>query len=427
MKLSFLFLFSAQRLSYGHTATTSNSLSTTKDATDASYVFHSVKDGMDAATGANYSYAVRTRGGPVLPGSIKKGPDTAAKSGLSFPVLDALVAGGALMGAPVDISQAEALLDCAMTHEETLYHFHEAIPKALDLVLNDPLKVVNDGGRIVQYTDTSYKVAENYEVTIRGTTLSCFVVDPADTDYLTTFNATISTMVGGAAYASDMVLTELAQKTGSDADYRDYNISILVEADVIELPIVGLLVLPRRYCLDLERTAGSAHNGISGGPQTYSFLETITRTESVTVETSTLDIPIVRNRNRMVKLDMVADENIGNFFPTYHTIDELAAWMKHAYRDSNPKAEMLALFEAIRSGYNLSFMIPCHQLIAYGIESEDGSISEDSCFQSLWELKKSMQPLFPDVTLEILAMTTAYGSIFFIRNSGGLVQLFHGK
>jgi len=100
-------------------------------------------------------------------------------------------------------------------------------------------KFDTDRGRVLESTTQTFSVGENYQTTLRGATLSCFI----------TYDVDDST---AGAYASQVVGSPVGPADGIHPLDRDLNLTMFLDADVVELPSTGAYFVPRQRCFDLN-------------------------------------------------------------------------------------------------------------------------------------------------------------------------------
>ena len=153
----------------------------------------------------------------------------------SHPMIDAFVAAG-LGTTPLWLSDLKLMSECGQTSAESP-KVDELIPGIVDKAL---ARAQTDHGRILEYVDEDMQIGDNQGMSVRGATITCFVASSlADSTF------------GPASYAAHVAAYALRGYRELPADPRlGPNMSLLVEADVMEMPVKGALFTPRHYCFD---------------------------------------------------------------------------------------------------------------------------------------------------------------------------------
>eukprot|EP00978_Attheya_sp_CCMP212_P040593 scaffold223424_cov41-Attheya_sp.AAC.1 len=179
-------------------------------------------------------------------------PEDSSSRTTGYPIHDAMIATGFWYD-KISMSEMIAAYNCSATKEKELYDtFELQVPEIIQKSL---AKAEKDQGRVVEYTDQQVHISDNYEASIRSVTLSCFIT-------------TGSSHYAPASYASHIVASTLdipPYKSGP----RDYNVSMLTEANVVELGDAGLIFMPTKYCLDVDNP--NDHGISNGGLDTLSI------------------------------------------------------------------------------------------------------------------------------------------------------------
>jgi len=198
--------------------------------------------------------------------------------------------------------------------------FEALMPEILDMAMK---KSDIDAGRVTEYADeTSLEVGENYVLDIKSVTLSC-VVSEASSLYL-----------GGTAYASHVLA--YSPKKGiifDSVDPRAYSRSVLLEADVMELPVESFMFVPKRYCLDLQDVANAGVAG--GGDNSVANKGRAENVRSFTAGTTTRQVRATANQVGWINTGRYAEESES---------------VERAFKQ--PKAELNAFIDIWEAGDN---------------------------------------------------------------------------
>lgn len=209
------------------------------------------------------------------------------------------------------------------TTSEENEKFRAQIPELLEKILASADK---DAGRIQEYTKEDIDLGENYRATLSAATVACFAVGST---------SDVASGYGPAAYAAQIVtLPDVDSLFVNSADPRAFNLTMFVEAEVMDLPISATAFVPKKYCLDFENdfTFGirlGADDQV-GTPSTYR------RDISFSLGNNPVSISTVFQRLAFLDPD---SEDVGEVFG-----DDIFA----AYR--NPKSEMIGFYDALIAG-----------------------------------------------------------------------------
>jgi len=177
-----------------------------------------------------------------------------------------------------------------------------------------------DVGHVVEYGNQAFTVGENYVVEQRSVTVTCFLDRPLNVDR------------PSAAYAGHLLVDILAGSGDlipSDPDPRAYNVTMVVQADVMELETTGLLYRPRRYCLDFPEENYPGVVETTGGDSFIPISATVSIPRIIQVGTRSA---VARSTvNRIGWFDTQAGESNNEV-------------VRRAY--AQPKAELVALLDA---------------------------------------------------------------------------------
>jgi hypothetical protein len=137
----------------------------------------------------------------------------------------------------VTLSNMIEAASCAATAEEAT-RFEELLPQ---IVLRAQERFDSNKGRIIELTDEAFHISENYEGHLKGVTFACVIASSMNLDG----------GVGPAAYAGHILASTL---DGSPARKEPdiYNLTFLLEADVMELEALSMVYIPKRYCFDFD-------------------------------------------------------------------------------------------------------------------------------------------------------------------------------
>ena len=239
------------------------------------------------------------------------------------PMLDAFVAAGVDSDEPgttLWLSDYKLMSGCGTTSAESP-DVDEIIPGIIDKALETAR---HDRSRILEYVDDHVSIGDNQGLIVRGATITCFVASRSSAD--TWAPAAYAAHI--AAYAPRGSPSELP------ADPRlGPNMSLLVEADVMELPVRGALFTPRHYCFDFASDDVQAVE-----PSFDGFFPTFAKTvRKMPVWYRRGLQRVTAQSNRLVPMPRWAKSRR---MPSH-------MFMRDAFRD--PKAELLHLIEKARN------------------------------------------------------------------------------
>jgi hypothetical protein len=150
---------------------------------------------------------------------------------------DALVASMTLGEPDATLADMIEAASCVATEEEAK-RFEDLLPQ---IVRRAQERFETNKGRIVESTDEAFYISENYEGRLKGVTFACII----------SYGNNFDKGVGPAAYAGHILAATLdAMPFRKEPDA--YNISFLLEADVMEFETISMAYVPRRYCFDFD-------------------------------------------------------------------------------------------------------------------------------------------------------------------------------
>jgi len=237
-----------------------------------------------------------------LPGFVRA---LQLKDAFGYPLHDAMIAAGALVESRrLSLFGMKQVIG-ALHSEKVAEDFATLIPEILDQALT---KSDIDAGRIIEYADErSLSVGENYVLDIRSATPSCVLSEP---ETGLTFTEGFPP---GAAYASHILAHSPKGGNYLDSiDPRAYNRSMLLEADVMELPDEGFMFVPKRFCLDLRDVQNGGVAGGFGTTGPANSLPSRSRVENVrpfAVGTSTRQVRATANQVGWIDIQRNAGES----------------------------------------------------------------------------------------------------------------------
>lgn len=132
--------------------------------------------------------------------------------------------------------------------------FRQAIPAIIQKAYK---RFTTDTGRILEVSQADFELGYNYVTRVQSATLSCFVAVSNDFD---------SQQLIPEAFASYIVAPQDELSSLPNPAAYAHNLTMFIEADVMELPIEGQYFIPKRYCLEglnVEQKSPSESNGMS--------------------------------------------------------------------------------------------------------------------------------------------------------------------
>lgn len=179
----------------------------------------------------------------------------------AYPLHDAIVAAFLphLTQSPsnsVSMEEMEDMLrDCSdeqsptsNNNQDLMERFRSAVPSIINKAIR---RFDTDTGRVLEITDgEEFRVGENYYINVKSASLSCFVT-----------TAGIESTNPLAAYAS-YVIAPMEGAAPVDPMAYSHNLTMFIEADVMEMPENQLYFIPKRFCLeglDVEKEGADKH------------------------------------------------------------------------------------------------------------------------------------------------------------------------
>lgn len=284
---------------------------------------------------------------------------TQLKDELGYPLHDAAIAAGYAIGSNrMTLDTVRPVLECLDEDgKDRVEAFEAAIPDIIDKATR---KASTDVGRIVEYGDQAFTAGDNYLLEQRAVTVACVVDRPPIVERPT------------AAYAGHL-LVDITSSTDdfvpSDPDPTAYNVTMIIEADVMELERVGMLYMPKRYCLDLED-----ENAVGVGPGGESYIPIkaqVSLQRLIQVGTRT-----VLSRSTMNRIGWVDTQDGG----------ANSEVVRRAY--AQPKAELVALLDSPTADCeelreNLPLFVECYKGVARETFLEaNGFAADDSALDN---------------------------------------------
>ena len=162
--------------------------------------------------------------------------DTNINNVKGYPVLEAFLASGFLHDR-LSLEEMVSVYKCTGSEDEFQEYVSDVIPKIIDNAIDNADR---NRGRILEYAEEKFVIGDNYVVKLKGVALPCIVTRPFQFE---------GGRDGAATYAAHMVASTI--DLTDNADPLAYNVSLIINADVVELGDAGLLYVPKDYCLDV--------------------------------------------------------------------------------------------------------------------------------------------------------------------------------
>lgn len=259
--------------------------------------------------------------------------DQIISSSVGHELHDAIIAAGLHPGSQTPLftlSEMQDLFKCSgYLTEQQEQQFLQEIPNIIDKAF---VKAPVDKARILELTRETFHVGENYQTNIKAATIACFVTRDRDD---------VNQTYGPAAYASYIAAsTDNANPT---IDPTAYNLSMLIEADVMELPAEGAYYIPKTYCFDLE---DKNDKGFLFEHQNHDTLPTYTGAQNQrSIALGNNQQAMLQSTvNRVTRISTWStDGDKDDIFLTMNLSDWDRGLIKSAYH--TPRAELLAMID----------------------------------------------------------------------------------
>lgn len=198
----------------------------------------------------------------------------------------------------------------------------EQISDAIDIGLE---MSGSNKGRVVETINENVQIGENFGATVKSVTLACYL---------------INNDIYAGVYASEIIWDPTSDDViGTSVDPSTRNMTMVLEADVMELPTANLLFVPRKHCFDLDSyDRGLSSSSSQTGHVTYD--QSLSRT---TLPVSFGSAPVTLEAYIGIlgvhKFDFMSKEELQNMTRS----DYLPAY-------EYPKAEMVMFSRALDLG-----------------------------------------------------------------------------